>query len=125
MLRSISKHFFISLAATFLVAGLAVPALAQLGGLGGLGDKLKSKTPNLLRPKLLNRRNTAVWVDGESDGVSGHLQSDVVSVTDLVLCKDAGFMLARGEWRYNEAISAARIVRPAGLDYVRPWKFSN
>ena len=45
-------------------------AFAQLGGLGGLGDKLKKKTPNLLGEKapITTSLSDAKWGDASKDG---------------------------------------------------------
>src|ERR1043165_7873140 len=46
------RSYAVMMVCAFLLAlACAAPANAQLGGLGGLGDKLKKKTPNLLGDK--------------------------------------------------------------------------
>ncbi|RYG20649.1 hypothetical protein EON82_19985 [bacterium] len=49
---------------------IATAASAQLGGLGGLGDKLKKKTPNLLGDKqpITTSLPDAKWGDSSKDG---------------------------------------------------------
>src|SRR5215207_8217639 len=58
--------------ALLLLVACSGGALAQLGGLGGLGDKLKKKTPNLLGDKqpITTSLPDAKWGDSSKDGVT-------------------------------------------------------
>lgn len=71
MHNSKSRRFLILPALAFLViAACAGSSFAQLGGLGGLGDKLKKKTPNLLGGKapITTSLSDAKWGDASKDG---------------------------------------------------------
>ena len=66
-----SKRFLILPAlAFFVITACAGSTFAQLGGLGGLGDKLKKKTPNLLGEKspITTSLPDAKWGDASKDG---------------------------------------------------------
>ena len=65
-----SKRYLILPALAFVViAASATTSFAQLGGLGGLGDKLKKKTPNLLGGKepITTSLPDAKWGDASKD----------------------------------------------------------
>src|SRR5688500_17666087 len=71
MHNSKSKRFLILPAlAFFVMTASASTSFAQLGGLGGLGDKLKKKTPNLLGEKapITTSLSDAKWGDASKDG---------------------------------------------------------
>ena len=55
---------------TVVLFATQTSASAQLGGLGGLGDKLKKKTPNLLGEKapITTSLPDAKWGDASKDG---------------------------------------------------------
>ena len=55
---------------TAVLIATSTTAFAQLGGLGGLGDKLKKKTPNLLGEKapITTSLPDAKWADASKDG---------------------------------------------------------
>ena len=63
-----SRTFFLS--SMVLLFGSLSLVNAQLGGLGGLGDKLKKKTPNLLGDKapITTSLPDAKWGDASKDG---------------------------------------------------------
>jgi hypothetical protein len=64
------RYLIMAACALFLVAASATSSFAQLGGLGGLGDKLKKKTPNLLGEKapITTSLPDAKWGDASKDG---------------------------------------------------------
>jgi hypothetical protein len=64
------RRKFIGGAAASLATLAAAPAQAQLGGLGGLGDKLKRRVPNLLgdRAPITTSLEDAKWGDASKDG---------------------------------------------------------
>ena len=92
-----SKRFFILPVLAFLViAGSVAPSFAQLGGLGGLGDKLKKKTPNLLGGKdpITTSLPDAKWGDASKDGFAPR-EADR-SLMTLQRTPNGGFVLQPG-----------------------------
>ena len=79
-----------------LIVLCAAPALAQLGGLGGLGDKLKKKTPNLLGGKapITTSLSDARWEDASKDGFVP--REDARSLMALQRTPNGGFVLQPG-----------------------------
>ena len=77
----------------FVCAGIAS---AQLGGLGGLGDKLKKKTPNLLGDKqpITTSLPDAKWADASKDGFTPREASR--SLMTLQRTPNGGFVLQPG-----------------------------
>src|SRR5918997_287056 len=71
-------------------------ALAQLGGLGGLGDKLKKKTPNLLGDKqpITTSLSDAKWGDSSKDGYTP--REATRSLMTLQRTPNGGFVLQPG-----------------------------
>src|SRR5215217_3245661 len=63
------NNFFRTAAVAMLVV-VASAGSAQLGGLGGLGEKLKRKTPNILgdRAPITTSLSDARWGDASKDG---------------------------------------------------------
>src|SRR5688572_29732549 len=96
MAKSISKYVLVSLAATCFMLAASVSAFAQLGGLGGLGDKLKKKTPNLLGEKapITTSLSDAKWGDASKDGFTPREASR--SLMTLQRTPNGGFVLQPG-----------------------------
>jgi hypothetical protein len=67
---SLKRPVVMAACAFLMVAACAFSASAQLGGLGGLGDKLKKKTPNLFGDKqpITTSLPDAKWGDSAKDG---------------------------------------------------------
>jgi hypothetical protein len=79
-----------------LTAVFAVTASAQLGGLGGLGDKLKKKTPNLLGDKqpITTSLDDAKWARSDMDGTTPREAGR--SLMTLQRTPNGGFVLQPG-----------------------------
>jgi hypothetical protein len=77
----------------------AAGASAQLGGLGGLGDKLKKKTPNLLGGKepITTSLPDAKWADTSRDGFAP--REAVRSLLTLQRTPNGGFVLQPGAYQ--------------------------
>ncbi len=82
--------------ATLLFVVLCSAAQAQLGGLGGLGDKLKKKTPNLLGDKepITTSLPDAKWGDSSKDGFTP--REPERSLMTLQRTPNGGFVLQPG-----------------------------
>ena len=82
--------------ALILLAACAGSASAQLGGLGGLGDKLKKKAPNLLGDKqpITTSLPDAKWGDPTKDGFTPREASR--SLMTLQRTPNGGFVLQPG-----------------------------
>lgn len=93
---SIPKYVFISLVAICFVLAASTSAFAQLGGLGGLGDKLKKKTPNLLGDKapITTSLSDAKWGDASKDGFTP--REATRSLMTLQRTPNGGFVLQPG-----------------------------
>src|SRR5918999_6194941 len=91
-----SKHVFVSLAATCFMLAASASTFAQLGGLGGLGDKLKKKTPNLLGEKapITTSLPDAKWGDASKDNFIP--REDARSLMTLQRTPNGGFVLQPG-----------------------------
>lgn len=78
----------------------AASALAQLGGLGGLGDKLKNKNPlgKLLegKPPITTSLEDAKWADASKDGFTPREASR--SLMTLQRTPNGGFVLQPGSY---------------------------
>jgi hypothetical protein len=87
---------FIFLFAFILLCGHAASVSAQLGGLGGLGDKLKKKTPNLLGDKqpITTSLPDAKWGDSSKDGFTPREAQR--SLMTLQRTPNGGFVLQPG-----------------------------
>jgi hypothetical protein len=79
-----------------LLFTFAGSANAQLGGLGGLGDKLKKKTPNLLGGKepITTSLPDAKWGDASKDGFAPREAGR--SLMTLQRTPNGGFVLQPG-----------------------------
>jgi len=84
------------LVAITLIFISAIAASAQLGGLGGLGDKLKKKTPNLLGDKMpiTTSLPDAKWADASKDGFTP--REPERSLMTLQRTPNGGFVLQPG-----------------------------
>ncbi len=101
MKQSSSKVFFIA-AICALTLAAAIPASAQLGGLGGLGDKLKKKTPNLLGDKqpITTSLPDAKWGDASKDGFTP--REPERSLMTLQRTPNGGFVLQAGYYMLQD-----------------------
>src|SRR5918993_2026881 len=90
---------FIFLFAFILLCGHLAGVSAQLGGLGGLGDKLKKKTPNLLGDKqpITTSLPDAKWGDASKDGFSP--REGKRTLTTLQRTPRGGFVLQPGSYQ--------------------------
>ncbi|HEX8367506.1 MAG TPA: hypothetical protein VF604_02980 [Pyrinomonadaceae bacterium] len=87
---------FIFLFAFILLCGHLAGVSAQLGGLGGLGDKLKKKTPELLgdKPPITTSLPDAKWGDASKDGFTPREAQR--SLMTLQRTPNGGFVLQPG-----------------------------
>src|SRR5688572_1947029 len=92
-LKRSTRRAFCALLLVTLCAGAA---LAQLGGLGGLGDKLKKKTPNLLGDKqpITTSLDDAKWARADMDGATPREAGR--SLMTLQRTPNGGFVLQPG-----------------------------
>src|SRR5918992_503137 len=90
------RRAFMALYALLLFAASAGTSFAQLGGLGGLGDKLKKKTPNLLGGKapITTSLPDAKWGDASKDGFTPREAGR--SLMTLQRTPNGGFVLQPG-----------------------------
>src|SRR4051794_21490483 len=88
--------------ALMLLAVCAGLASAQLGGLGGLGDKLKKKTPNLLGDKqpITTSLPDAKWGDSSKDGFTP--REPERSLMTLQRTPNGGFVLQPGYYMFQD-----------------------
>lgn len=95
MIFNNSKRFFFLLALIF-IGGHLVSVSAQLGGLGGLGDKLKKKVPNVLGDKqpITTSLPDAKWGDSSKDGFTPREAGR--SLMTLQRTPNGGFVLQPG-----------------------------
>lgn len=102
MSKSIFRQLtFLSLVTAVLIA-TSTTAFAQLGGLGGLGDKLKKKTPNLLGEKapITTSLPDAKWADASKDGFIPREASR--SLMTLQRTPNGGFVLQTGYYEMQD-----------------------
>ena len=96
------RNLFRAAAAAMLIfmATAPVTAPAQLGGLGGLGDKLKKKTPNLLGQKepITTSLPDAKWGDPSKDGFTP--REAVRSLMTLQRTPNGGFVVQPGYYQF-------------------------
>jgi hypothetical protein len=96
------RNLFRAAAAALLIftATAPVSAPAQLGGLGGLGDKLKKKTPNLLGDKqpITTSLPDAKWGDPSKDGFTPREAQR--SLMTLQRTPNGGFVLQPGFYQF-------------------------
>ena len=93
---SITRLLSLSVSVIALLVFCATPTFAQLGGLGGLGDKLKKKTPNLLGGKapITTSLPDAKWGDTSKDGFTP--SEEARSLMVLQRTPNGGFVLQPG-----------------------------
>src|ERR1044071_5888538 len=98
--QSFGRHGFNAVCAMLLLAVCAGTASAQLGGLGGLGDKLKKKTPNLLGDKqpITTSLPDAKWGDSSKDGFTP--REPERSLMTLQRTPNGGFVLQPGYYEF-------------------------
>ena len=74
----------------------AAPTFAQLGGLGGVTDKLKKKAPNFLsgKPPITTGLDDAKWGDASKDGFTP--RDEARSMMTLQRTPNGGFVLQPG-----------------------------
>ena len=86
--------------AAVMVCAFSVAAAAQLGGLGGLGDKLKKKNPvgSLLegKPPITTSLEDAKWGDASKDGFTP--REAARSLMTLQRTPNGGFVLQPGAY---------------------------
>jgi hypothetical protein len=92
---------FLSFVTAVLIA-TSTTAFAQLGGLGGLGDKIKKKTPNLLGEKapITTSLSDAKWGDAAKDGFIPREASR--SLMTLQRTPNGGFVLQPGYYEMQD-----------------------
>ena len=95
------RNFIRGAAASLVTAAAASSAGAQLGGLGGLGDKLKKKTPNLLGQKdpITTSLPDAKWGDASKDGFTP--REATRSLMTLQRTPNGGFVLQPGYYAFD------------------------
>src|SRR4051812_2438045 len=93
---SFRRYVVMAACAFLMVAACAASASAQLGGLGGLGDKLKKKTPTLLGDKqpITTSLPDAKWADSSKDGFTP--REALRSLMTLQRTPNGGFVLQPG-----------------------------
>ncbi|HEX8216282.1 MAG TPA: hypothetical protein VF577_02340 [Allosphingosinicella sp.] len=89
------RSFFRAAAIALFVVGASAGS-AQLGGLGGLGDKLKRKTPNIFgdRAPITTSLEDARWGDATKDGFTP--REATRSLMTLQRTPNGGFVLQPG-----------------------------
>jgi hypothetical protein len=94
------RHFIRGAAASLVTVGVAGTAQAQLGGLGGLADKLKKKTPNILgdRQPITTSLSDAKWGDSSKDGFTP--REPQRSLMTLQRTPNGGFVLQPGYYTF-------------------------
>jgi len=94
------RKFIGGAAASLVSIAVASPAHAQLGGLGGLGDKLKKKVPNLLgdRSPITTSLDDAKWGDASKDGFVP--REATRSLMTLQRTPNGGFVLQPGYFEF-------------------------
>jgi hypothetical protein len=100
MNETISKQIRLLSFTTVIILVASTAAFAQLGGLGGLGDKLKKKTPNLLGDKapITTSLSDAKWGDSSKDGFSP--REPERSLMTLQRTPNGGFVLQPGYYSF-------------------------
>ena len=96
------RKFIRGAAASLVTIGAAGTASAQLGGLGGLANRLKVKTPNLLggRDPITTSLPDAKWGDASKDGfVPREAQR---SLMELQRTPNGGFVVQPGYYQFTD-----------------------
>jgi hypothetical protein len=93
------RNFIGWAAASLVTAAAAAPASAQLGGLGGLADKLKKKVPNPLGGKepITTSLSDAKWGDSSKDGFTP--REAARSLMTLQRTPNGGFVIQPGYYQ--------------------------
>ena len=88
--------------AAFVMACVGSPVRAQLGGLGGLGDKLKKKVPNVSGGKepIAASLPDAKWGDSSKDGFTP--REPKRSLMTLQRTPNGGFVLQPGYYSFHD-----------------------
>jgi hypothetical protein len=91
-----NRYIVMAACALFLIVASATSSFAQLGGLGGLADKLKKKTPNLLGDKapITTSLPDAKWGDASKDSFTPREAER--SLMTLQRTPNGGFVLQPG-----------------------------
>jgi hypothetical protein len=91
-----SFRSFFRLLAIMMFVAVSSAGAAQLGGLGGLGDKLRRKTPNILgdRAPITTSLSDARWGDASKDGFTPREAQR--SLMTLQRTPNGGFVLQAG-----------------------------
>lgn len=91
-----TRLLLLSVRVIALLAFCAAPSFAQFGGLGGVGEKLKKKTPNLLGGKapITTSLSDAKWGDASKDAFNPSEQAR--SLMQLQRTPNGGFVLQPG-----------------------------
>ncbi|HEY0458501.1 MAG TPA: hypothetical protein VGC97_05065 [Pyrinomonadaceae bacterium] len=96
---------FVFLSVFILLCGHLASVSAQLGGLGGLGDKLKKKTPNISSllegdPPITTSLPDAKWGDSSKDGFTP--REPQRSLMTLQRTPNGGFVLQPGYYSFHD-----------------------
>jgi hypothetical protein len=96
---------FVFLSVFILLCGHLASVSAQLGGLGGLGDKLKKKTPNVSSllegdPPITTSLPDAKWGDASKDGFTP--REPQRSLMTLQRTPNGGFVLQPGYYSFQD-----------------------
>jgi hypothetical protein len=91
-----SFRSFFRLLAIMMFVAVSTAGAAQLGGIGGLGDKLRRKTPNILgdRAPITTSLSDARWGDASKDGFTPREAQR--SLMTLQRTPNGGFVLQPG-----------------------------
>ncbi|MEA3018044.1 MAG: hypothetical protein QOI38_2766 [Sphingomonadales bacterium] len=91
-----SFRSFFRLLAIMMFVAVSTAGAAQLGGIGGLGDKLRRKTPNILgdRAPITTSLSDARWGDATKDGFTPREAQR--SLMTLQRTPNGGFVLQPG-----------------------------
>jgi hypothetical protein len=96
------RTFIGGAAASLVTVAAAGPAQAQLGGLGGLGDKLKRATPNILggREPITTSLSDARWGRSDMDGFTPREAGR--SLMQLQRTPNGGFVVQPGYYQFTD-----------------------
>jgi hypothetical protein len=102
MHTTVSKHFLLSAFALIALLLASTNASAQLGGLGGIGDKITKKVPNLLsgKPPITTSLPDAKWGDSSKDGFAP--REPERSLMTLQRTPNGGFVLQPGYYSIQD-----------------------
>ena len=102
------RTFIRGAAASLVTVAAAGPAQAQLGGLGGLGDKLKRATPNILggREPITTSLSDAKWGRSDMDGFTPREAGR--SLMQLQRTPNGGFVVQPGYYQFTDTLDVDR-----------------